>query len=100
MPEFERTASTGKVQAAAEQAINLLDELLVRVEMINYSAVDASRYIAEAVEDALPSQEDGSRRPIISPAVDLADRLVTMEHHFLRNVLKNLNNSAKTHRGF
>jgi hypothetical protein len=95
MPDKSQNTGTGKVQAVAEWATNLSDELLKSVESMNKSAVDASRKFAEAVEDALPSQEEGSRRTIVSAAVDLADRLVTMQHEFLRSVLQNVDDAVE-----
>jgi hypothetical protein len=49
----------------------------------------------QAVEDALPSKEEGSRRTVVSAAVDLADRLVTMQHEFLRSVRENVDNAVQ-----
>lgn len=95
MSDKSENTSTGTVQAVAGWATNLSDELLKSVESMNKSAVEASRKFAEAVEDALPSQEEGSRRTVVSAAVDLADRLVTMQHEFLRSVLENVDKAVQ-----
>ena len=76
-------------------ASTLSDELLKSVESMNKSAVEASRKFAEAVKEALPSQEEGSRRTIVSAAVDLADRIVTKQHEFLRSVLEDIDNAIQ-----
>jgi len=36
-----------------------------------------------------------ARRTIVSAAVDLADRLVTMQHEFLRSVLQNVDDAVE-----
>jgi hypothetical protein len=93
----EGTAGTGNAQPVADLAASLSEELLKSIESINKAAIEASHMFVDTMEKALPIGEKGSSRhkTIIGAAVDLADRLVTQQHEFVRSVLRSAEQAAQ-----
>jgi hypothetical protein len=84
-------AGAGKAQTAEDRAAGLSEELLKSIESINTAALEAAHKFVDTVEGALP----GQRETVIGAAVDLADRLVTKQHEFVRSVLRSAADTAK-----
>lgn len=82
--------STG-VAGAAE----LSDEVLKSVEKGQRAAIDAVRRFVDTVDEALPAIGDrpSRRQTVIDAALDMADKLVTTQYDFLRNVVRDAGQS-------
>jgi hypothetical protein len=87
----ESTVATGKAQAVEDRAAGLSEELLTSIESINNAALEAAHKFVDTVEGALPTE----RGTVIGAAVDLADRLVTKQHEFVRSILRSTEQAAR-----
>ena len=82
--------STG-VAGAAE----LSEDVLKSVERGQRAAIEAVRRFVDTVDDALPAIGDrpSRRQTVIDAALDMADKLVTTQYDFLRNVVRDAGHS-------
>ena len=97
----EGQGSGGNVQKTAEdlaqRAAGLSDEVLKSVEAGQRAALDAVRKFVDTVDEAIPSQgERGERREsIVEAAFDMADKLITSQYEFLRNVVRSADRAIR-----
>ncbi|MGE5697337.1 MAG: hypothetical protein ACM4D3_19535 [Candidatus Sericytochromatia bacterium] len=80
-----------------ERAAGLSDEVLKSVEAGQRAALDAVRKFVDTVDEAIPSQgERGERREsIVEAAFDMADKLITSQYDFLRNVVRSADQAIR-----
>jgi len=88
-PSAEKTAAAERVSDVVAHAAELSDEVLESVESGGRAAMGAVRKFVETVDEALPAAGDRPtrRKTIVDAALDLADRLVTVEYGFIRSVV-------------
>jgi hypothetical protein len=80
-----------------ERAVGLSDEVLKSVEAGQRAAIDAVRKFVDTVDDALPAQGERAERrdSIVEAAFDMADKLVTSQYEFLRNVVRSADQAIR-----
>ena len=91
-----RTTKPAEKITAAEQkspvdrTAELSDEVLKAVEAGQRAAIEAVRKFVDTVDEVLPAlgERPSRRETIIGAAVDMADRLVTTQYNFIRNVVR------------
>lgn len=90
-PAAKRPAarSEPKEKTAVELTTELSEEVLQSLEEGARAAIDAVRKFVETVDDALPMHGEGPsrREEITDSALEMAQRLVTMQYDFLRKVV-------------
>jgi hypothetical protein len=74
---------------AVERTTELSEEVLQSLEEGARAAIDAVRKFVETVDQALPLPGEGAskREEITDSALEMAQRLVTMQYDFLRKVV-------------
>ncbi|MGZ4608715.1 MAG: hypothetical protein ACXV4A_04855 [Actinomycetes bacterium] len=82
-------------QAVVDRTAELSDEVLKSIEAAQRSAIEAVRKFVDTVDEALPAigERPSRRETIIDAALDMADKLVTTQYHFLRNVVQSADRS-------
>jgi hypothetical protein len=96
-----RTGSGTKKSATARQttvvasAAELSEEVLKSVEKGQRAAIEAVRRFVDTVDEVLPAIGDrpSRRQRVIDAALDMADKLVTTQYDFLRNVVRDAGHS-------
>ena len=80
-----------------ERAVGLSDEVLKSVEAGQRAAIEAVRKFVDTVDDALPAQGERAERreSIVQAAFDMADKLVTSQYDFLRNVVSSADRAIR-----
>lgn len=97
----EQKGSAGNVQKTAEElaqrAAGLSDDVLKSVEAGQRAALDAVRKFVDTVDEAIPSRGEGGdrREAIVNAAFDMADRLITSQYDFLRNVVRSADQAIR-----
>jgi hypothetical protein len=90
-PAAKRPAarSEPKDKNAVELTTELSEEILQSLEDGARAAIDAVRKFVETVDEALPLPSEGAskREEITDSALEMAQRLVTMQYDFLRKVV-------------
>ena len=88
-PSAEKTTAAERVAHVVERAAELSDEVLESVEFRERAAIGAVRKFVDTVDEALPGAGDRPtrRKSIVDAALDLADRLVTVQYGFLRSIV-------------
>jgi hypothetical protein len=90
-------AHTGKsadtaagLKKAVGRTAELSDDVLKSVEAGQRAALDAVRKFVDTVDEALPAIDGrpSMREKVIDAALDMADKLVTTQYDFLRNVVR------------
>jgi len=83
----ESTAVT--VSDVVERAAETSDEVLKSVEAGQRAAIEAVRKFVDTVDETMPAHGDRSsrRQTVVDAALDMADRLVTVQHGFIRSVV-------------
>lgn len=76
--------------AAVASAAELSEEVLKSVEKGQRAAIEAVRRFVDTVDEVLPAIGDrpSRRQTVIDAALDMADKLVTTQYDFLRNVVR------------
>jgi hypothetical protein len=77
-------------RAAVSSAAELSEEVLTSVEAGQRAAIEAVRRFVETVDEVVPTIGDrpSRREKVIDAALDMADKLVTTQYDFLRNVVR------------
>ena len=83
----ESTAAT--VSDVVERAVGTSDEVLKSVEAGERAAIEAVRKFVDTVDEAMPAHGDRAprRQTIVDAALDMADRLVTVQYGFIRSIV-------------
>lgn len=103
-------AATKKAPAAAagttkpeqkspvDRSAELSDEVLKAVEAGQRAAIEAVRKFVDTVDEVIPAlgERPSRRETIIDAALDMADRLVTTQYNFIRNVVRSADRSLTT----
>jgi len=80
-----------QVSEGVDRASGLSDDVLKSLESGSRTVIDAVRKFVDVVDEALPALPHGERPPrrreIVDAAMDMADRLVTIQYEFLRSVV-------------
>lgn len=84
-----KKASIPKQRAGVAGATELSEEVLKSVEKGQRAAIEAVRRFVDTVDEVLPAIGDrpSRRQTVIDAALDMADKLVTTQYDFLRNVV-------------
>lgn len=92
-----KTAATSKPETAIDKTAELSDEVLESVEAGQRAAIDAVRKFVDTVDQALPGHGEGpsKRQEVVDSAMEMADRLVHTQYHFLRKVIDSAGKSLK-----
>ena len=93
-----KSESTDKTVDVAHRAADLSDEVLNSVEKGQRAAIDAVRKFVGAVDESMPAHGDDhpSRRDtIVNAALDMADKLVETQYHFIRSVVGSASEALK-----
>ena len=99
-PSAEKTAAAERAERVShvvERAAELSDEVLESVESGGRAAIGTVRKFVDAVDEALPAAGDHPtrRKTIVDAALDLADRLVTVQYGFIRSVVANADQALR-----
>ncbi len=90
-PKAKRPAARSEPNGrkAVERTTELSEEVLQSLEEGARAAIDAVRKFVETVDQALPLPAEGAskREEITDSALEMAQRLVTMQYEFLRKVV-------------
>ena len=83
----ESTAAT--VSNAVQRAAGMSDEVLNSVEAGQRAAIEAVRKFVDTVDEMVPAHGDrpSRRQTVVDAALEMADRLVTVQYGFLRSVV-------------
>jgi hypothetical protein len=86
---------TAELQKALARTADLSEEVLKSVEGGQLAALKAVRKFLDTVDDVLPAIGDhpSRREAVIDAALEMADRLVTTQYDFLRNVVRSADRS-------
>jgi N-acetylglucosamine kinase-like BadF-type ATPase len=92
-PAAEITAADQK--SPVDRTAELSDEVLKAVEAGQRAAIEAVRKFVDTVDEVLPAlgERPSRRETIIDAALDMADRLVTTQYNFIRNVVRSADRS-------
>lgn len=77
------------VSDVVERAAGMSDEVLKSVEAGQRAAIEAVRKFVDTVDETMPTYGDGPsrRQTVVDAALDMADRLVTVQYGFIRSVV-------------
>ena len=81
-----------QLNEVVDRTSELSDDVFKSLESGSRAAIEAVRKFVDVVDEALPALPHGERpsrrREIVDAAMDMADRLVTTQYEFLRNVVQ------------
>jgi hypothetical protein len=77
------------VSGVVDRAAGMSDEVLKSVEAGQRAAIEAVRKFVDTVDETMPAHGDRSsrRQTVVDAALEMADRLVTVQYGFLRSVV-------------
>ena len=75
--------------------------MFTSVEAGQRTAIAAVRTFVDTVDKAIPAlgEHPSRRETVIDAALDMADKLVTTQYHFLRSVVRSADRSLKLSNG-
>ncbi len=79
---------TTETQAEPSPSTELLEEVHESAKVGQNAAADALRTFREAVNEAVPEALQPLRTKLVDAAIDLADKLVTAQYQFNRNLIR------------
>lgn len=90
-----KKSTTAELKAAVARTADLSEGVLKSVESSQLAAIKAVRKFVDTVDEALPAigQRPTTRETVIDAALQMADRLVTTQYDFLRNVVRSADRS-------
>ena len=90
-----KKSTSAELKRAAARTADLSEAVLKSVEAGQLAALDAVRKFLDAVDEALPAigNRPSRRETVIDAALEMADRLVTTQYDFLRNVVRSADRS-------
>ncbi len=85
------------LKSAVDRTADLSEDVFKSVETGQRAALAAVRRFVDTVDEALPAIGDrpSRRETIIDAALDMADKLVTTQHDFLRSVVRSADRSLQ-----
>ena len=85
-----KKSTSAELKRAAASTADLSEAVLKSLEAGQVAALDAVRKFLDAVDEALPTIGDrpSRRETVIDAALEMADRLVTTQYDFIRNVVR------------
>ena len=90
-PSAEKTAAdrAAAVSDVVGRAAEMSDEVLKSVEAGQRAAIEAVRKFVDTVDETAPAHGDhpSRRQTIVDGALEMADRLVTVQYGFIRSVV-------------
>jgi hypothetical protein len=90
-PSAEKKAADREVAVSdvVERAAGMSNEVLKSVEAGQRAAIEAVRKFVDTVDETMPAHGDGPsrRQTVVDAALDMADRLVTVQYGFIRSVV-------------
>jgi hypothetical protein len=88
-PRPKKTAATAKKASRIERTAELSEQVLDHVSTGQRNAIEAVRKFMKSVDQAVPSLEPAPtrRHAVIDSALEMSERLVRVEHNFIRNVV-------------
>ena len=95
------TSKTAKARTAAAKTADLSQDVFTSVEAGQRTAIAAVRTFVDTVDKAIPAlgEHPSRRETVIDAALDMADKLVTTQYHFLRSVVRSADRSLKLSNG-
>ncbi len=75
-------------QSVTSRSTELLDEIRDSAKVGQHAAADALRKFREAVDEAVPDSLEPLRTKLVDAAIELADKLVTAQYQFNRNLVR------------
>jgi hypothetical protein len=87
--QAEKSAAA-RTRAVAERGVDLSEDLIKSLESGQRAAIEAVRKFVETVDEALPSAtgRPSAREKVVDAALEMADRLVTVQYDFLHTVVR------------
>ena len=84
-------------KTVAEQVADVSEEVLKSVESGQRAAIDAVRKFVGTVDEAIPARGDrpSGHKTIVDAALEMADKLVTTQHEFVRSVINSASETLK-----
>lgn len=81
-----------------ERTAELSQQVLESLESGSQSAIEAVRKFVDTVDEAIPALGDrpSNRQKVIDAALDMADKLVTTQYDFLRNVVRSASSAVQS----
>jgi len=90
-PSAEKKAAdrVATVSDVVDRAAGMSDEVLKSVEAGQRAAIEAVRKFVDTVDEMVPAHGDrpSRRQTVVDAALEMADRLVTVQYGFLRSVV-------------
>jgi hypothetical protein len=90
-PSVKKTAAerAAAVSDVVERAAGMSDEVLKSVEAGQRAAIEAVRKFVDTVDETMPAHGDrpSRRQTVVEAALDMAERLVTVQYGFIRSVV-------------
>ena len=82
-------SSIAQQKLMVDKTVKQSDEVLKSLESAQRAAIDAVRRFVETVDEALTKADErlSRRETIVEAALDMADKLVTAQYDFLREVV-------------
>ena len=88
MPTASQKPKDAPDRSAVERTTELSEQVLEQVKSSQQKAIQAVRKFMESVDDALPHDENPSKRQeVIDSALEMSERLVQTQYDFLSNVV-------------
>jgi len=90
-----KKGTKAQLKRAVARTADLSEEVLRSVEAGQLAAIKAVRNFVDTVDEVLPAIGDrpSRRETVIDAALEMADRLVTTQYDFLRNVVRTADRS-------
>jgi len=90
-------AESTEKQTVVERAADLSEEVLKSVESGQRAAIDAVRKFVGTVDEAIPARGDrpSGHTTIVDAALEMADKLVTTQHEFVRGIISSASETLK-----
>src|SRR5208337_2115323 len=89
-------AESTEKQTVVERAADLSEEVLKSVESGQRAAIDAVRKFVGTVDEAIPARGDRpSGHTTVVAALEMADKLVTTQHEFVRGIISSASETLK-----
>ena len=88
-------STTGEQKSVVDRTADLSEDVLKSVEGAQRAAIEALRKFVDTVDEAIPAIGDrpSRRETVIDAALEMADRLVTTQYDFLRNLVRTADRS-------
>ncbi|HEY5187031.1 MAG TPA: hypothetical protein VIM19_19510 [Actinomycetes bacterium] len=97
-PKPAEKITPAEQKSPVDKTAEFSEEVLKAVEAGQRAAIEAVRKFVDTVDEVLPAlgERPSRRETIIDAAQDMADRLVTTQYNFIRNVVRSADHSLAT----